>query len=271
MPDGRKLSSSVRQNGDRVKIRILGSGTSSGVPRLGDDWGACDPAEPRNRRTRASLLVEHDGVRVLVDTSPDMREQLLAAGVDRVDAIIWTHDHADHCHGIDDVRQIYHALGRPVRGLARAATLEVITLRFAYVFAGRDGYPATMTAELLPDRFTFGGLTITVVDQPHGRISSAGLRFEADGKSVGYATDFSELTAAMREAYAGLDVWIVDALRHAPHPTHPTVASVVGWAAELRARRTAFIHMDNSMDYRTQKTLLPAGIEPGYDGQEFSL
>ena len=254
-----------------MKVRILGSGTSSGVPRLGNDWGACDPAEPRNRRTRASLLVEHEGARVLVDTSPDMREQLLAANVDRVDAIIWTHDHADHCHGIDDVRQIYHALGRPVRGLARAATLDVISQRFSYVFAGRHGYPATVDAEPLPDLLVLGELTVRVVDQPHGNITSTGLRFEAGGKSVGYATDFHELTPAMRELYAGVDVWIVDALRHAPHPTHPTVASVVTWAAELRVGRTAFIHMDNSMDYATEAATLPQSVEPGYDGQEFIL
>ena len=114
-----------------MKVRILGSGTSSGVPRLGNDWGGCDPAEPRNRRTRSSLLVEHDGVRVLVDTSPDMREQLLAADVSHVDAIIWTHDHADHCHGIDDVRQLFPAMGSPVRGLARPDTLAVLQTRFA--------------------------------------------------------------------------------------------------------------------------------------------
>ena len=252
-----------------MKARILGSGTSSGVPRLGNDWGACDPAEPRNRRTRASLLVEHDGVRVLVDTSPDLREQLLAADVATVDAIIWTHDHADHCHGIDDVRQIYHALGRPVRGLARPATLAVLQQRFAYVFTGRDGYPATIAGEELPDALTIGGLTIRTVDQPHGSITSTGLRFEADGKTIGYATDFHTMTADMRALYTGLDVWIVDALRHAPHPTHPTVAAVLGWVGELKPARTAFIHMDNSMDYRIEAARLPAGVEPGYDGQEF--
>ena len=241
-----------------MKVRILGSGTSSGVPR-------------RNRRTRASLLVEHDGVRVLIDTSPDLREQLLAADVATVDAIIWTHDHADHCHGIDDVRQIYHAGGKPVRGLARPDTLMVLTTRFAYVFAGRDGYPATVTAEALPEALTIGGLTIRAVDQPHGRITSAGLRFDADGKTVGYATDFHELTPAMHALYGGLDLWIVDALRHAPHPTHPRVADGLGWIEELRPGRTAFIHMDNSMDYRIEAVRLPVGVEPGYDGQEFVL
>ena len=254
-----------------MKVRILGSGTSSGVPRLGNDWGACDPAEPRNRRTRASLLVEHEGVRVLVDTSPDMRQQLLDAGVATVDAIIWTHDHADHCHGIDDVRQIFHARRGAVRGLARAETLAVLKARFGYVFVGRHGYPATIAGEPLPDALTIGGLTIHVADQPHGSISSAGLRFEADGKAVGYATDFHQLTPAMRQLYTGLDLWIADALRHAPHPSHPTVAAVLSWVEELEPRRTALIHMDNSMDYRREAARLPVGVEPGYDGQEFVL
>ncbi|MDB5696401.1 MAG: beta-lactamase [Sphingomonas bacterium] len=254
-----------------MKVRILGSGTSSGVPRLGNNWGACDPAEPRNRRTRSSLLVEHDGVRVLVDTSPDLREQLLAADVASVDAIIWTHDHADHCHGIDDVRQLYHAMGRPVRGLARAHTLDVLQRRFAYVFAGNGDYPATIAGEALLDALTIGGLTIRAVDQPHGGITSAGLRFEGGGKSVGYATDFHELTAPMRALYSDLGVWIVDALRHAPHPSHPTVKAVLAWVEELAPVRTALVHMDHSMDYRTEAARLPVGVEPGYDGLEFDL
>ena len=251
-----------------MKARILGSGTSSGVPRIGNDWGSCDPTEPRNRRTRASLLIEHDGTRILIDTSPDMREQLLAAGVDQVDAIIWTHDHADHCHGIDDVRQLFHAAGRPVRGLARPRTLQVIEERFGYVFRGRAGYPPTVSSEPLPDVLTIGGIAIRIVDQPHGNIQSAGLRFEADGRAIGYATDFHEMTPAMAAAYRGLDVWIVDALRYAPHPTHPTVDAVLGWVRDLEPGRTAFIHMDHSMDYRTLAAALPAGVEPGYDGLE---
>jgi phosphoribosyl 1,2-cyclic phosphate phosphodiesterase len=253
-----------------VKVRILGSGTSSGVPRIGNDWGACDPGEPRNRRTRASLLVEHDGTRILIDTGPDMREQLLAADVAAVDAIIWTHDHADHCHGIDDVRQIYHALGRPVQGFARPKTLAALHEKFTYVFAGRQGYPPTVQAAELPDRLTIGSITIDVVDQPHGHITSAGLRFSAGDAVVGYATDFHELTPAMRALYTGLDVWIVDALRYAPHPTHPDVPAVLDWIEQLRPGRSAFIHMDHGMDYATLMATLPPGVEPGYDGLEFT-
>lgn len=254
-----------------MKLRILGSGTSSGVPRIGPDWGACDPVEPRNRRTRASLLVEHGDTRILVDTSPDLREQLLAAGVATVDAVIWTHDHADHCHGIDDLRQVFHALGRPVIGYARPDVLATLRARFGYVFAGKAGYPAVVEARPLPERLTIGEVAIETVDQPHGSISSVGLRFTAGGKSAGYATDFHDLTPAMRALYANLDVWVLDALRHAPHPSHPTVTAALDWIAELRPARAALIHMDHSLDYRTLAAAIPAGVEPGYDGLEFAL
>jgi len=251
-----------------VKVRILGSGTSSGVPRIGRDWGACDPQEPRNRRTRASLLVEHEGTRILIDTSPDMREQLLAADVAALDAVIWTHDHADHCHGIDDLRQVFHMTGTPVRGFARLDTLAVLQQRFAYIFNGRHGYPSVVAADTLPDRLTIGGVTIDAVDQPHGNISSAGLRFSVDDFSVGYATDFNRLTDEMRSLYEGVNVWILDALRYRPHPTHPDVPTALEWIAQLRPGRAIFIHMDHSMDYRTVLDALPPGVEPGYDGLE---
>ncbi|KAK0340969.1 hypothetical protein LTR94_028329, partial [Friedmanniomyces endolithicus] len=186
-------------------IRLLGSGTSSGVPRIGNDWGACDPAEPRNRRTRSSALVEHDGTRILIDTSPDMREQLLAAGVDRVDAVIWTHAHADHIFGIDDLRQVYHAMARPVIGYARSSTEARLRAQFGYVFEGNGGYPPTVSLMTLPDALRIGGIDIRVADQPHGGITSAGLRFEAGGVSIGYATDISDMTEDMRALYQDLD------------------------------------------------------------------
>ncbi|WP_294235931.1 MBL fold metallo-hydrolase [uncultured Sphingomonas sp.] len=251
-----------------MKIRILGCGTSSGVPRIGNDWGACDPADPRNRRTRCASLVEHDGHRILIDTGPDMREQLLAANVAAVDSVIWTHDHADHTHGIDDVRQIYHAMGVPVAGYARTWTAASLEGRFGYVFQGKTGYPPTATMAPLDDDMWIGGIRVRSVDQPHGRVQSAGLRFECDGKSVGYATDFHELTPAMADLYRDLDIWIVDALRRHPHPAHADLPSVLHWIEELRPRRAVLIHMDQSMDYTTLCRELPAGVEPGYDGME---
>lgn len=251
-----------------MKVRILGSGTSSGVPRIGNDWGACDPSEPRNRRLRSSLLVEHEDTRILVDTSPDMREQLLEAQVGRVSAVIWTHEHADHVFGIDDLRQVYHALGHPVPGYARPRTAAALRRQFGYVFEGNGGYPPIVALHDLPDHVRIGTIEIRVVDQPHGGITSAGLRFEAGGKAVGYATDLHEMTAAMEPLYHGLDVWIVDALRRRPHPTHPDLPTVLRWHQQFAPRRTALVHMDQSMDYRSLCEELPDGVEPGYDGLE---
>ncbi|MDR6787669.1 phosphoribosyl 1,2-cyclic phosphate phosphodiesterase [Sphingomonas sp. BE138] len=254
-----------------MKVRILGSGTSSGVPRIGNDWGDCDPNDPRNRRTRASILVEHDGTRILVDTSPDMRQQLLDANVAAVDAVIWTHEHADHVFGIDDLRQIYHVLGRPVKGYARPRTAATLTSQFGYVFTGNGGYPPTVRLDDLPDQLRVGAIDIRVVDQPHGRITSAGLRFEAGGCAIGYATDISDMTDDMRRLYEGLDIWIVDALRRRPHPTHPDLATVLGWIGELRPRQTALVHMDQSMDYAGLIAELPPHVRPGHDGLELML
>lgn len=251
-----------------MKVRLLGSGTSSGVPRIGNDWGDCDPAEPKNRRTRASILVSTGTTRILVDTSPDMREQLLAADVADVDAVIWTHDHADHCHGIDDLRQLFHARGRPVRALARPATLQSLEARFGYAFSGRDGYPPTVAGEVLPDTLTIGDIAVRVVDQPHGSITSAGIRFDHGGASIFYSTDFNDLTSDMETLIQGVDIWVVDALRRRPHPTHPHLAMTLDWIAALKPGRAVLMHMDQSMDYATLRRELTAGVEPGFDGWE---
>lgn len=254
-----------------MKLRILGCGTSSGVPRIGNDWGTCDPANPRNRRTRASILISTATTRILVDTSPDFREQALAAGITDLDAVIWTHDHADHCHGIDDLRQVFHYRGVPVRGFARPFTGELLRQRFAYAFQGRPGYRQTIALEDLPDSITIGDVTVRVTDQPHGGITSAGLRFEHAEKSIGYSTDFNIFTDNMKSLYQDLDLWIVDALRREPHPTHPHLAATIGWIGECRPKRAVLTHMDNSMDYATLADELPAGIEPGYDGIEVEI
>ncbi|MDY7525873.1 MBL fold metallo-hydrolase [Sphingomonas sp. 10B4] len=254
-----------------MKLRILGSGTSSGVPRIGNDWGACDPTNPRNRRLRASILIESATTRILVDTGPDMREQLLAAGVDTLDAVIWTHDHADHTHGIDDLRQVFHAMGRPVRGLARPDLKAMLERRFSYVFRGHDGYPPTVVIEALPDTITIGDITVSTVEQPHGPFVSAGLRFDNAAGSIGYATDFSAMTPDMATLYQGLDLWVVDALRRRPHPSHADLPSVLGWVEAFRPGHTVLTHMDQSMDYATLVAELPPGVEPGYDGLERAL
>jgi phosphoribosyl 1,2-cyclic phosphate phosphodiesterase len=249
-----------------LKLTILGSGTSSGVPRIGNDWGTCDPTEPKNRRTRVSILVESPTTRILVDTSPDMRAQLLAAEVVQIDAILWTHDHADHSHGIDDVRQLFHHRRSPVPGYARAQTLKLLTQRFGYAFEGRNGYHPTVDAHVLPDALRIGDIDIACVDQPHGDIFSTGFRFTYGGRSIGYATDFHALTPDMLALYAGLDVWVVDALREAPHPTHPHLALTLEGVAATRPGRAILTHMDQSMDYASLCRTLPKGVEPGYDG-----
>lgn len=254
-----------------MKLRILGCGTSSGVPRIGNDWGACDPTNPRNRRRRASILVESATTRVLVDTSPDLREQLLDADVADVDGVIWTHDHADHCHGLDDLRQLYHARGQPVCGYARPETLASLRQRFAYAFDGKDGYPPTVTGRRLVDDWQLGDIRIRVVDQPHGTITSAGLRFDAPNGSIAYSTDFNILTDEMARLFEGVNIWVVDALRHKPHPTHPHLAQTLEWITALQPGHAVLTHMDQSMDYATLCAALPESVEPGWDGMELEM
>lgn len=254
-----------------LKVTILGCGTSSGVPRIGNDWGNCDPAEPKNARTRVSILVETPTTRILVDTSPDMRAQLLAARVVSVDAILWTHDHADHCHGIDDVRQLFHNSGAPIRGFARQQPLDLLKQRFTYAFEGREGYPSTIAGAVLPEMLNIGDIAVTSIDQPHGPIFSTGFRFTHEGKSVGYATDLHEFTDEILAFYEGTDVWIVDALRVRPHPTHAHLGQTLAAIKAVRPGRAVLTHMDNSMDYTPLRAMLPDGVEPGYDGMVVTL
>lgn len=250
-----------------MKFRILGCGTSSGVPRIGNDWGACDPAEPRNRRLRCALLAEVGGERILVDCGPDLRAQLLAAGIDRLDRVVVTHDHADHCHGIDDLRPLAQAAGRPLPLHARPATLERLRSRFSYAFDAQALYrPILEAAPIVGD---WAGLRF--VDQPHGGITSLGLRFEGDGKSCAYAIDFHDLTLEMAELYRGVDLWIADCLRRRPHPTHAHLDAVLGWARELGVGQLLLSHMDNSMDFQALATTLPSWAAPAFDGQEIVL
>lgn len=254
-----------------MKVTILGCGTSSGVPRIGPDWGACDASDPRNRRRRASVLVEHGGTTVVIDTGPDFRMQMLDAGVARLDAVLLTHDHADHCHGIDDLRQFFHLTGTPVPCFASAATWAVLEPRFGYIFAGTKFYPATAAAHVMPPVLTLGGLTITPFDQLHGDVVSLGFRFDADGRAFAYSTDVKALPSSVHPALEGLDLWVVDALREKPHPTHSHLAQTLDWIAAFRPARAVLTHMDQSLDYRMLASRLPAGVEPGHDGLTITL
>ena len=254
-----------------MKVTVLGSGTSSGVPRVDGNWGDCDPDEPRNRRRRVSILVEDKGTRILVDNSPDLREQLLAEGGGRPSAVIWTHEHADHCHGIDDLRPFYFYGKEVIPGFARARTRAELDLRFRFAFAGHQGYPPYMSLSELADDDTMGGIRVRAVDLPHGRITSTGLRFDAGGKSVCYFTDFNAMPEEAAALVKHVDLWIVDAIRRTPHPTHPHLQQTLDWIATLAPKRAVLTHMDQSMDYRSLCKELPSGVEPGYDGMAVTL
>ena len=254
-----------------MKIRILGCGTSTGVPRLGSGWGQCDPQDSRNRRLRSSILVESAGERLLVDCGPDLREQLLAAECDDLDAVIVTHDHADHCHGIDDLRPIAQAKDAPVPLLARADVLERLQQRFRYAFIDTRFYSAVCEARPIIDDMDFGKARLRFVDQPHGGITSLGIRIDEGGASAAYAIDFHEMTPEMSAMYQGVDLWIADCLRRKPHPTHAHLDAVLGWARELRVGQLLLTHLDNSMDFKDLSAELPDWAAPAYDGQHMML
>lgn len=252
-----------------MKLVVLGCGTSTGVPRVGNDWGECDPAEPRNRRTRVSILVENAaGARLLVDTSTDLRAQLLACEIDRIDAVFWTHDHADHCHGIDDLRTLRYGRGGPIPGYAAEETVRRLRQRFDYVFAGQFGYPTIVTLETLARLKVCAGFGIGSCEMPHGHTVSTGYRFECDGKSIVYATDFSAISREMVELFSGCDILVTDCLRREPHPTHANLALALELSQAVGARRTVLTHLDKSMDYATLSGEVPAHVLVGYDGME---
>lgn len=256
-----------------MKLVVLGSGTSTGVPRLsgsgGPDWGACDPKEPKNRRSRVSILLENDeGMRILVDTSTDCRSQLLACDIGRIDGVFWTHDHADHCHGIDDLRPLRYGRGGPIPGYGATETVRRLRQRFDYVFSGQYGYPTIVELDTLDKLRICAGFSVDSCQMPHGPVETTGFRFSADGKSVCYATDFSEITREMVELFAGCDVLVVDCLRREPHPTHANLAMALELADASRAECTVLTHLDKSMDYATLSAETPDHVLVGYDGME---
>jgi phosphoribosyl 1,2-cyclic phosphate phosphodiesterase len=254
-----------------VKLRILGSGTSTGVPKIGNEWGKCDPAEPRNARLRSSILVESGGERVLVDCGPDLRQQLLAAEVGRLDGVIVTHTHGDHCHGIDELRPVAQALGGPVPMYARAGVLAELQERFGYAFAQSDFYRPIVEPRELGNELHFGESIARFVDQPHGGPISLGIRFDEGGRSAAYAIDFSDLTDEMAQLYESVDVWIADCLTRTPHPTHAHLDGILGWARDLRVGQVYLTHMGNGLDYRTLIAELPDWAAPAHDGLEIVL
>jgi len=215
--------------------------------------------------------MESANERLLVDCGPDLREQLLAADVNRLDAVIVTHVHGDHCHGIDELRPVSQAVGHPVRLYGRPDVLDELKLRFGYVFGQSDFYRPIAEARALPDCLFIGRSAVRFVDQPHGSQTALGLRFDEGEKSAAYAVDFNALNAEMATLYENVDVWIADCLTRTPHPTHMHLDGLLGMARELRAGQLYLTHMGNSLDYRTLAAELPDWAAPAYDGLEIAL
>lgn len=254
-----------------MKLIVLGCGTSTGVPRIGNDWGDCDPNEPKNRRSRVSIIVENNaGARLLIDTSTDLRSQLLANNIDKLDAVFWTHDHADHCHGIDDLRVFRYGRGGPLPGYGSDETVRKLRQRFDYVFAGQFGYPTIIALESLERLRVCAGFGVKSCEMPHGHTISTGYRFECDGKSIVYATDFSVITREMVELFDGCDILVTDCLRREPHPTHAHLAMALELADAVRAGQTVLTHLDKSLDYATLGQEVPPHVLVGYDGMELA-
>lgn len=259
-----------------LKATILGSGSSGGVPRIGGpdgrgEWGACDPSNPKNRRRRCSLLVERGDTKVLVDTSPDMREQLIDARISKLDAVFITHDHADQSHGLDDLRMVAQNMMRRVNVYAAADTMRTLKHRFGYCFKGGEvgGYPAILESHLIERPYTDipidgagGQITVGTFDQDHGTMVSQGFRFGP----IAYSSDVVDLDDAAFDAMKGVDVWIVDALRYRPHPTHAHVEKTLAWIERLKPTRAILTNLHTDLDFETLRKALPKGVEPAYDG-----
>ncbi len=255
-----------------LRFTILGCGSSGGVPRLGGDWGDCDPQNPKNRRRRCSMLVERlagDAVtRVLIDTSPDMRAQLLDAGIGTLDGVVYTHSHADHVHGIDDLRQVVFNMRHRLPVWADAPTQDALLSRFAYAFVQPEGSPYPSILDLRSIDGTFA------VDGPAGPIAFTPFRvdhgsMEALGFRVGGLAYLPDVVAIPEESWPhlqGLDCWVLDALRRKPHPTHAHLALSLDWIARVKPATAVITNMHLDMDYATLVNELPKGVTPAFDG-----
>lgn len=257
-----------------LRATILGCGSSGGVPRIGGLWGACDPENPKNRRRRCAILIESivpQGKTVaLIDTPPDLREQLLDVRADHVDGVLFTHDHADHTHGIDDLRMVAYAMKRRVDCYFDAETRRSLITRFAYCFEQQPGsgyHPILIANEIPPQgRVVITGrnsvLEFVAIPQLHGEIPTLGFRVGG----LAYSPDISGLPESSIALLEGLDVWIVDALRYTAHPSHFSVRQALEWIARLRPKRAILTHMTADLDYEKLRRELPPGVEPAYDG-----
>ena len=255
-----------------LRFTILGCGSSGGVPRLGGEWGDCDPKNPKNRRRRCSMLIERitaEGItRVLIDTSPDMREQLLDAGIGALDGVAFTHAHADHTHGIDDLRQIVFNTGRRLKVWADGPTQEALLARFAYAFVqpATSPYPTILDMHSIDGPFTVSGaggdITLTPFVAEHGQMDALGFRIAG----LAYLPDVVSIPEATWPMLMGLDCWVLDALRRTPHPTHAHLALSLEWIGSARPAQAVLTNMHLDMDYATLLEELPAHIRPAFDG-----
>jgi phosphoribosyl 1,2-cyclic phosphate phosphodiesterase len=256
-----------------TRFTLLGTASSMGVPRVGPVWGNCDPDNPKNRRRRCSLLVQRGSGKqttVLVDTPPEVREQLLDAKIGNLDGVLYTHDHADHTHGIDDLRAVFFNIKRRVPIWADAVTRKTLESRFEYCFRQRpgSGYPAMLEASTIvppqPVRIEGRGGAIEAVPIPvdHGEIPALAFRFG----NVAYSPDVGGIPESSVPLLQGLDLWIIDALRPTPHPAHFSVQQALDWIARVGAKRAILTHMTVELDYETLRRQMPPNVEVGYDG-----
>ena len=262
-----------------LTVTILGCGSSGGVPRVGVGWGACDPANLKNRRCRCSILVERTGeagtTTVLVDTSPDLREQLLSADVKRLDGILFTHDHADHTHGIDDVRPLVITMRRRIPVYLDEATSAVLVPRFSYCFRAP---PGSVYPPILEERRIQAG-TEVAVDGPAGPVVALPFRMiHGDSDALGfrfgslvYAPDVSRMPEESMRYLEDLDVLIIDALRYTPHPTHFSLEDALALIEEVRPKRAVLTNLHTDLDYDVLRDRLPAHVEPAYDGLRIEI
>ena len=261
----------------RLRATILGCGSSGGVPRLGGDWGACDPENPLNTRTRCSLLLERlseTGItRVLIDSSPDMRQQLLRAGVGLLDGVVFTHAHADHVHGIDDLRQIVFNTGQRLPVWADGSTQNALLARFGYVFVQpKDSpYPPILDLNTIDGAITIDGAGGALVLHPvrlnHGSIDALGFRVGG----LAYCPDVVGIYPESWTLLQGLDTWIVDALRRKPHPSHAHLELTLEWIAQAKPRRAILTNLHNDLDHAVLLDETPAHVSPAHDGMVIEL
>jgi phosphoribosyl 1,2-cyclic phosphate phosphodiesterase len=259
-----------------MNVLMLGCGGSGGVPLIGCRCAICTSSDPRNKRLRVSIVVESGGKRILVDTSPDLRQQFLRHDLTSVDAVILTHAHADHLHGLDDLRSVNYHRNAPLEVWADAATLREVEQRFGYAFnpprtnAGIWYAPSLVAREIqVGGTETIAGMPVRSFHQTHGgsRPPTLGLRFGP----FAYSTDVREMPAAGFEALAGIDTWIVDCLQDDPNPAHSHLSQTLSWIERVRPRRSVLTHMGHRFEYQDLRRRLPTGVEPGYDGMELKI